>query len=477
MNPRFRFRRIAPRDDIEEIRKKVTSDSVEFCGKGTWDTLYNDTYRAHPINVTQSVGAPPVSVYLGGGSFAPTREEMRSSYMNTYHKFDKTAIPPLAIKPKDSDVIAHDSELPRLSTAHAAMLESSQGPRGYDKPLSARLAADQRSKHFDTGYDSPNFSTTMGTSYSARGPTRRPVVDTDVYKRSSVVFDKNAGLGPHEKSLTKRRGAPACPDSAPWDQRQKNFDVGYNGDSWTTTTGSMFTGRSGGRPEIAQPPPCAEFANHGPHAPKWSTLYKDDYQQRKPIDNTIDTLALQRTHWDQGYEPRQWPVHEPPPTVKPAQPTENQQKSNIVFRGDGTMRCSTTTRDMLGQFDPTIDARRQPSAEGRKDNIMVGSDNPRMISTAQAANRLAGTGKPAESCADLYKMRGVGFARGGAWDPLAGKDPIDEKRYKPVEPTKRVDGRWYRMSHFDLDATNANKPRYTTTYYKTICEPTLESVK
>lgn len=394
--------------------------------------------------------------------------------MNTFHKIDPSARPVKVPPLKNSELFPTDNPLPKLSTAHEAMIDGSKA-RAYAEPQSARSIQELRSKNFDVGYDRTNYTTTTGASFSARRPDKSlvAVIDTDRLMRSSVAFDKTAGLGPYSKSLAKRRDAPACADAAPFDQRAKNFDLGHEKDGWMTTSRAMLSGPRGVKPLRCNPPECAELSNHGQYAPTWSTSYNQDYIKKTPIANNINNEDLRKTHWDPGHEKSDWPVHEAPQSVRREKIDTNLQSSNIVFRGDGAMYCSTTTREMLSHHSGA-DIRAKINAEGRADHISVGSDKTDYSTTAKEANRLAGTGKPAQSVASLYANREQGFATGGTWDRHKGSDCVDEKEYRPVEPTKRVDGRYYRSAHFDLEATSANKPRYTTTYYKDICEPTLE---
>jgi hypothetical protein len=89
-------------------------------------------------------------------------------------------------------------------------------------------------------------------------------------------------------------------------------------------------------------------------------------------------------------------------------------------------------------------------------------------------NELAGTGVPAETCIDEHRIRGPAMGRGGDWDRFAGHEQVDINDARPVTQPKAVDGSWQRKTHFELEATAKNRGRYNTTYWKTICEPTLE---
>ena len=114
------------------------------------------------------------------------------------------------------------------------------------------------------------------------------------------------------------------------------------------------------------------------------------------------------------------------------------------------------------------------SQDARADHVHLGSNKPEWETTASAANRLAGLGKPAEPSQDLYRLKRTGFATGGAWDPIAGKDLISEKRWKPVEPLDKLDGSDFRATHFELDVTAKKQPRYKTEYVEKICRPKIE---
>ncbi|OHT02447.1 hypothetical protein TRFO_30449 [Tritrichomonas foetus] len=479
MNPRFKYRRIQPREDITEIKTKCNQDSV--CMKDVttpdyWNTTYHDDYIKYPNAKRDICPPPPTSISLCGGCLAPTREEMRSSYMNTYHAFDKVDIPPIAIPPPNSEVIPRDYIPPVMSTAQEEMLHTSQIKRSPVDVQSARdMASYQKANHFSAGFDRPSYTTTTASSYSARGRIE-PMKYDNRNIGSHIEFDKIAGLGPHEKSLSKRRWAPPKPDSAVFDQNRTNFDFGYNKLDYSTTTQSSFYKDRLKPPPRADPPPCAEFSNHEPHVPKWRTHYQAEFKHRKPIPNEIDKTDLQKTHWDTGYDKPQWPVHEPPPTTRREKHSKNLQESNIVFKGDGTMQFNTTTGDMIGNYDKSLWKPVSSDNDSRRDNIYIGADRTNYQTTVQHANELAGTGKPADIIDDFSKHRPPAFAKGGNWDQFANtKDMVDIKRYKPVSPTVRQDGSYYKQTHFELEATKDFKPRYSTTYYRTICKPTLQT--
>ena len=475
MNPRFKFRRIPPREDISQIKENCTRDSV--CTKeenDSWNTTYKDDYIKFPNAKAEICPPPPVSISLGGGCLAPTREEMRSTYMNTYHAFKRADVPPLAKPLPNSEIFPTDYIPPVMSTAQEEMLHTASVKRSpVDVEAARKLAEYQKANHYVTGFERPNYATTVSSSYTAQKRVE-PMEYENRNKGSHIEFDKIAGLGPNEKAKSKRKWAPPKPDSHTFDQRCTNFDFGYDRNDYSTTTDSGFFKGKMKPPPRADAPIPAEFSNHYPHVPKWNTTHKADFRKFDRIPNEIDNYDLRRTHWDVGYDKPQWPVHEPPPTARREVHSKDLQKSNVVFRGDGTMSFNTTTGDMIGSYDKSKIQPVDSFNDARKDNIYIGSDKPNYRTTVQQANALAGTGKPAQLIDDFSKNRGCGFARGGAWDPYKNqKEMVDTKRYRYQGPALRCDGSYYRQTHFDLEATSEYKPRYSTTYYKTICKPTL----
>jgi hypothetical protein len=74
----------------------------------------------------------------------------------------------------------------------------------------------------------------------------------------------------------------------------------------------------------------------------------------------------------------------------------------------------------------------------------------------------------------LHALRGVAFARGGPWDQFAvAKTDVDERTPAEYARTEKGDGAYFKGSHFDLEATAADRGRYETTYFEEICRPTL----
>lgn len=476
-----RFRRIIPREDIAEIKERCSHDSIHFRDKGQYNTSYNDTYHKFPYSARSLIPPPPTSINLGGGVLAPNREEMRSNYTNTFHPYDKKDFAKKEPPIPDSKFLPRDYPVPKLSMSQLEMEQTGSLPRDpYTSTQTARaIAKDQRVRHFYPGFDKTNYTTTTSTSYQKRKPVEQPVSD-GFKNRVSIQFDKNAGLGPHDKSLTKRRWAPPKPDAEPFDQHNKSFDTGYSKPDYMTTMRSSYTSDSRYRnaaPPLAVPPPCAEFSNDGPYAPKWTTTHASEFTKKTPIPNEINIENLRKTNWDQGHDKAEWPTPEPPKTARRYPKAENQNASNQVFRGDGNMDFKTTTNEMIGSYDKdeALKARMPPSNEARLDHMFVGSDAPNYTTSVDDMNRLAGKGGPAQVCEDYSRKRGPCYARGGDWDRFRGKELVDVKEYAPVEPAPKVDGSYYRRSHFDLDATNTTKPNYLTTYYETICKPTLEN--
>jgi hypothetical protein len=135
------------------------------------------------------------------------------------------------------------------------------------------------------------------------------------------------------------------------------------------------------------------------------------------------------------------------------------------------MRFETTNGDLIGFHDG--DGRGEPVGDARASHLFLGGDPRDFSTTAADANRKVGTGKPAVPAQDLHKLKGVAFARGAAWDRFAvAETDVDEKTPEEYARVEKVDGSYFRQSHFDLDAT-VNRGRYATTYFEEICRPTL----
>jgi hypothetical protein len=466
-NPRFK--RFHQRDDIAQIREVCTRDSIRFYDSNPYVTLYNDSWRRPPTEGVGRASAPSVSVHIGGGAFAPNREEQRTHYMNTFHPFRPEDVPALADAPPDSDVIAHDSELPRLSTTHVALAENA-GKWAYDRSAASAQAANQRGRHFDVGYDGPTLQSTTRASYPVPGPGDQVHLDPRYLRGSWIGFDPAAGPGPRARALARRHSAPPKPDARPFDQTVKNFDVGHDPPSYNTATGDAHRHPHAKPPVRATAQPCAPRADDGDAAPHWRTNYTDEYQRRAPMRNEIDTHDLRSEHWDHGYDPRQWPVHPPFVPAERREPAPRQHGSNQVFQGDGEMEFGTATRAATAW--PDGDSRPPLADEARRDNIYVGCDSPTRSTTARDANTHAGTGRRAQRCRDLHDIRGPMMARRGDWDRFAGDDP---RQIRAIEQPRPVDGRWHLDTHWDLEATDERrKGRWGTTYSEEICKPRLD---
>jgi hypothetical protein len=469
MNPRFR--RFSQRPDIPDIRTACTTDSIKFQDRPNADTVYNSTFVAHAIPPPERSRPPGPTIFLGGGCLAPTRDETQSQYTRTYQA-SSTIVPKLALAPPDSDIIPHDLDHPPISTTHASLLESA-GLSAYDFHSARVHAAHQRQKHFDFGNEKPNYTTTTTSSYSARSPVDQVVIDPHLQRGVSISFDKDAGLGPHNKSLTKRRLLPAIADAPPLNHRANHFDVGHAPSDFETTSSAAYKHPHGCKTERASAPGCSQLSDHGESVPKWETAYRDQFQQRPPIENSIDRDALRKAHFDVGYAPSEWPTPAPAPQSARVPPSVNLQISNQVFAGDGERRFDTTNRDILKPPDLSQGGPPPLCDAARRDTIYLGCEPVRTSTTSRDANALAGTGRPAMLAVDNSKLRGPAFARGGDWDRHARWDLVDEKPHLGVEQPTPVDAKWQSRANFEFDPTGQNKGTYETTYYKTICEPRL----
>lgn len=477
METRYRYRPIAPRDDTEDIKRRCGSDSVATKeGRDSWNTLYNDTYIRHPLGRRSGPILQFPSIHLGGGPLAPPDNEMRfSDYGDTYRRF-AVKRPELATGIPPSDIIPHDDGGPMETVEHTCLKTALQNRPVYDNTEVIERGKDARSAHFMFGGDKPEYRTNYATDYTGRRGEAPATVEGQ--GRSSIVFDKDAGVGPHTKAMQKREQFPSMPDADKRDMHNKNFDFGYARPAYETTTEAglrMGATGFGGKRELCKAPPCAELSNHGDAAGKWQTFYETDYQRRNPIPNEIDDAALRRTHWDVGHDKNDWRRDEMAVSKGiPKREYEDMQKSNQVFRGDGGMTFHTTSNDMIGNFDKSIDGRGQ-LCDGRKVHMFLGGDKPDWQTTAKEANRFAGQGRPAEPSEDLYKKKGASFAKGGQWGELVDSptDP-EEKRVTGFGRPEKVDGSWFRETHFDLDAAGAKRGgMYETTYFEEICRPKI----
>jgi hypothetical protein len=458
-----RFARFRQRDDVAEIRECCTRDSIEFSDPPSWTSAYSDSWPARIAPPVVRAGPRPDHVDLSDGADAAG-----TTYASHFRPFRRDDVPPLALPPADSGVIAGDPDLPtpRVSTTHDSLLAAA-GRRAYD-PQSARVtAAAQRASHFDLG---SVCATTARASYAGRvPPPPAPIV-----RGSSITFDGAAGLGPRARGLSKRRRAPAVRDAEPIEQRAKHFDIGADPPTAESTTRSTFRRVCGPVPQRVAAPPAAALADDGADAPPWGTSYGEHYQARARIDNAVDADELRTVHWEAGFAPREWPVRETAQVAERVEPAPDLHTSNEVFRGDGEMEFETTARAAAaGRADEG--RRTEICLEAQRDSLILGSDPAGTTTTAADANKLAGTGRRAERCLDMSKIRPAPMAQGGYWDRFAGCDPEDDRDARPVDQLRAVDGRWQRDAHWQLNATQENpKPAYRTTYFETICEPRLQ---
>lgn len=471
---KWRFRPIDQRNDIGDIKSKCYQTSKQALDSDKrWNTTYKDDYIRYGLARTNPAGAPPEGIHIGGGNLRPNEQEMTSNYSQFFTGYKDTDVPKRADPLPESDFMPHDAGIPE-STAHAAMNEVANNTPKYDNKEAKERVTDGKKSHFY--FNDPNdFETQYERDFKNFRGARHAVIDNELMK-SHVEFDSNAGYGPHKRSTEKKGKFPEKPDVPKPDHLKINFDVGYNQSPYRTTyQDSVQDYRYNKRPTTCKAPACAELSTHGDAAGKWGSTYRNDFENRPRIENEIDFNDLRATHWDQGHDPEDWSRRTQPTTSrKPKREFKDLQKSNIVFKGDGTMTFNTTSNDLVGVYDRNGEARCDADyMDARSDHLFLGGDKQNFVTTASEANRSAGKGRPATSCEDLHHKRGTGFATGGAWDPYVMKDPISEKRPRYQEQAPKIDGRYFTQTHFDLDATNANKARYKTTYFQTICKPKI----
>lgn len=480
METRYKFRPIEKRDDTTEIKTKCYIDSIpQKETDSTYNTLYNDSYIRYPLGTRHAFGPPKTGIFLGGGNLAPTHEEMTNSNYGHYfnRKLGPTSVPEIAKPIPESDFMPHDNAGPMDTAAHLAMEEAINNRPPYDNSLAKERLADANKAHFFFGDDDNSYETDYSKHFKKYNGERANIVNNALQK-SHIEFDKNAGIGPHTKLMTKKESFPTPIDPEKPEVLHKHFDIGYdNLDYSTTMEDGLKNGQRGGpRPESFKAPPCAVLSNHGDQAGKWETTNKSDFQNRKIEPNLIDQNDLRKTHWDIGHDENKWERNKfAVATEIPKQETIDLQKSNIVFRGNGQMTFNTTSSDLLGKFDRKQKARYDDDyIEARKDHLFLGGDDSNYLTTSQAANKMAGKGRPASMCTNLHLLKGTGFAQGGSWNQFAESptDPDEKEKIGYYRPSK-IDGTYFKQSHFDLDATNSNKGRYKTTYFEEICRPRI----
>lgn len=473
MTTQYKFRPIPKRDDISEIKANGRRDSIQPKEEEDhWATLYNDTYLKHPIPYNPPAKGPAEGFHVGGGNLAPNADEMKSNYERTFRKFDTSAIPKRADPLPCSDIITGEDPIP-MSTCHAALMEANDGRPAYDNTEAKQRKTDGTSSHFYFGADKPQYDTTYNDDFINRKNESPSVIDNSLQK-SSIAFDSKAGIGPHTRAAEKaaKEKYPQIADKPHMDMYKRNFDIGYDKPTYQTSGSLLYKpSKYAKRPESFKAPPCAELADHGQYATKWGTTYESDFKDRKPEENKIDKADLRATHFDPGHEKDEWPERiQKVETRRPERPSIDLQSSNPVFRGDGEGRYQTTSSDLIGNYDRTKDGRGK-HVDAREDHLFLGGDKIDYSTTTKDANKLAGTGKPADRGQDLHHMRGTGFATGGTFDPNYEEEPIKkEVRYGP---TVKVDPKYFTSSHFTLDSTSNGKGTYETTYFDDICKPKI----
>lgn len=476
-DPRYTFKRFEKRDDIGDIKSKCYDTSLQATDdKRRSMTTYRHDYIAYPINANPRAKAPPEGIYIGGGNLAPTREEMRSNYQNFFKKFD--AKYPERAKPiPESQLFAYNFPIPNSTQQDANNEVVGKTPK-YDNATAKERTADNRGAHFSLGSDGSTYETDYQRNFRDYH-AKRPAPSDNNLQKSSIQFDKDAGYGPHTRSTWKKHPVPEKPDAERPNHLKVNYDLGYSNTPYLTTNQAYATDpRYFKRTDPVKAPKCANFADHGPYAQKWNSIYKQDYDRKRKDPNDIDVEELKRTHWDPGHDNNDWRRKKFATTnEKPKKEFIDLQRSNVVFKGDGSMTFNTTQNDLVGVYDRNGESRwSEDITDARADHLFLGGEGTNYESTAKAANKLAGTGKPAEMSEDLHHKKGAAFAKGGTYDRWATDPDVSEKRYKGVKQPKKVDGSYFTQTHFDLDATSNNKSRFKTTYFETICRPKIQSI-
>jgi hypothetical protein len=478
MEHRWRFRLPEVRGDTAEIKHKCFADSVDQKQYGdSWNTLYLDSYIRWPLGRRTALDRPPPGIHIGGGNLAGDRDDVtKSDYTRHFpNRWDPNAVPPKAPPLGPSDIFPHDYDERLATISQLAMEEAVANRPAYDNRDAKERVADARRAHFFMGEDTPVFETNYTRYFGPKKTVRPPPADLGLQK-SSIEFDADAGLGPNTMRLREKRTFPQIADAPVPNHLKANFDLGHDRLNYRTTTADgLRDGRYGAkRVNPARAPACAELATHGDAAGKWETHYHSDFQKRPAIANPIDVNDLRGTHFDIGHAPTDYsPKPVAVSTGMPPRETMDLQTSNPVFRGDQQMRWRTTSADLIGVYDKSKDGRGTPITN-RRDDVFIGGDKPEFTTTAADANRLAGTGKPAAMCQDLHLLKGPGFGRGGTWDTFAETPGgPDEKVPMGYPKTEKIDGTYFKESHFDLEATEAHKGLWETTYFEEICRPKI----
>jgi hypothetical protein len=470
-DPRWKFKVFDQRNDIGDIKSKCYQKSTGATdGWELSQSEYQEEYIRWPLGRTIPAKSPPESVHIGTGNLAPVGDELKTHYQQTYVRHPNLSQGAAKHLP-DSELFCYGYGFPKSTTQEANDIVVNNLPT-YDNSEAKIRRAEGLGTHFIFGEDAPDYATNYGEFYTGkRGDPAKPALDTASYK-SHIEFDHDAGYGPHTKQARHREKVPQKPDSAPRDLYCTNFELGHIPPSYSTTYGSTHGVQTGFvAPERMPAPKMAVLSDHNPYAPPWDSTYKQDFRKLPRIPNDFDRSDLQRSHFDQGHDEEDWSRRTLATTSrKPEKQHLDMQGSNEVFRGDGDMEFRTTSKDLVGVYDKTQDGRGQQVADARADHMFLGADRTPYETTLDDANRCAGTGEPAEKA---HQQHSYGFARGGLWEPLIGKDLVSQKKWKPVEQPKGPDKRWLWGTHFDLEATEKNKGRYKTEYFEAICRPKI----
>jgi hypothetical protein len=457
-----------PPPDIEDVKQKCYQQSR--LATDDWRgnrTVYQDDYIRWPLDQVSTSPGPPSGVHIGTGNLAPSDNDLRSHYAQTYIRHP-TGHPEAAAPVPDSDFFSYGYGIPKTTT-QSANDEVVGKTAPFDPSESKTRGRDSRSTHFGLGTDAPGYETNYSDNFrGARGPAAAPADNSHL--KSSIEFDHDAGYGPNTRRGHRRARVPEKPDVERRDQHATNYDIGHFPLDYETTSGAAGHGRRNVRPVERVPrPKDAELADHGPAAGRWGSSYKDDFQRREPIPNDVDTMDLRGTHFDPGHEDGDWSRKTYAAASRmPERVRRNLQESNQVFRGDGGMRFGTTANELTGAYDRNADGRGRQVADARADHFYVGADPPAFETTLQNANRFAGKGRPADL---VPEPASGGFARGGDWDPHVGAEQVSEKSWRPVEQPKGKEGAYARGTHFEVEATGKNKGRYKTEYFERYCRP------